>query len=216
MAKSKITVTRALVELKRLDARIAQAIRTGTFSAVQVGQGDKAKVLHSAKQVSTVRGEINASFQSVESLLKNRVAVKSAIVASNAVVMVTLGEASMTVAEAIDLKATLPLRKQLITEVKSQMAKAKQAAEVSNTRMESEINTQIQALLGADKAKHEPATLKMITDTQKGMKEQTLIAEDLVVEKLKTLEADLLNIETELDFVLSESNALTSVEVDLG
>ena len=82
--------------------------------------------------------------------------------------------------------------------------------------MESEINTQIQALLGADKAKHEPATLKMITDTQKGMKEQTLIAEDLVVEKLKTLEADLLNLETELDFVLSESNALTSVEVDLG
>lgn len=210
---TKMTVTRALVELKRLDSQIELATNTGVFAAATVGKNDFTKVLNSHKTKAEIRSVINGSFQKVEDLIAHRTKLKNAIVASNAVTQVTLGEKRMTVAQAIDLKATLPARQNLASAVKSQLAKTKAAVDMGNTKMEAEIQAQTTALLGADKSKQDAATLQMIAETQKSQKELAVVDEDFVRAKLEEIEADILNIKTELDFVLSESNALTQIEV---
>lgn len=212
---AKISIVRALTELKRLDARIDQAIRSGVFAGAAVGRGEKLRVVNSKKSTYDVTLEIRASFQKVSDLVSNRAKLKSAIVASNAVTKVTLGGKEMTVADAIDLKATLPSMKKLAAEVATQTNRVRAAVTQQNDRLEAEINAQTQALLGADKAKQDAATLQMIDTTQRDMKEQSMIAEEFVKAQVDDLTAQIADIETELDFVLSESNALTTVEVDL-
>lgn len=211
---AKISITRALVELKRLDARIDRAISSGVFSAVQLGTDNAtAKVMNSQKSVEDVKKEINASFQSVDSLIANRSELKAAIVASNAVTTVELAGTRMTVAAAIELKATLLTRKTYLAGVRTQLASAKTLADRANVKMNEEILAATNALLGGQKEVKDTAMVDAIAATQRKQKEASVIQQSFVETRMKELEDVVLNIETELDFVLSESNALTVVEI---
>lgn len=208
------SITRALVELKRLDARILQAIASGTFTAVQVGKGAGAKVAGSHKTVHQAGVDANASFQQVDKLIKNRAELKAAIVASNAVTKVEVGGVSMSVAEAIDLKATLPLRKQYLAGVRTQLVKANTTVEQLNAKLEADIKTSNDALLGGQKEMKDTALADQIAEKQREQREASVIGKAIVEDKMQKIEESILDIETELDFVLSESNALTMITVE--
>ena len=208
------SITRALVELKRLDARILQAIASGTFTAVQVGKGATAKVAGSHKTVQQAGVDANASFQQVDKLIKNRAELKAAIVASNAATKVEVGGVSMSVAEAIDLKATLPLRKQYLAGVRTQLVKANTAVEQLNAKLEADIKTSNDALLGGQKEMKDTALADQIAEKQREQREASVIGKAIVEDKMQKIEESILDIETELDFVLSESNALTLITIE--
>lgn len=211
MTAKTMTITRALVELKRLDARISSAVTSGMFSGVQVGVGQKART-SIGKSVNEVKDSINASFQSVEDLIAQRMKLKAAVVASNAKVEVVLSDKRMTVAGAIDLKATLPARKAYLSAVKSQFSKAKIQVETNNTKLEADLQSQLNTLLGANAATSQE-TIEILTKNARDDRQASLIQQDLIERKLNALEEEILAIETELDFVLSESNALTTITV---
>ena len=107
MTMQKISVTRALVELKRLDERIGKAISGGLFIARTVGRDTNKKVVGSSDSVAAVEKRIQGSFDKVTSLITNREKIKSALVMSNATTHVSIMGRNVTVAEAIELKSTV-------------------------------------------------------------------------------------------------------------
>jgi hypothetical protein len=93
-----LTVTKALVELKLLDSRIHNGI--AKLSSVEVIEGDRPP--SGFKSVDEFNQAATSLLQSVQDLISRRQKIKNAIVKSNAVALVTIGRAEMTVAEAID------------------------------------------------------------------------------------------------------------------
>lgn len=109
MHTESMTVTHALTQLKILDSRIDKAIEEGTYiTAIQPKSY--------AKPVETVTAEITGAMQRVNAMIARYNAIKMAVVMSNAVTKVKIGDSATeyTVAEAIELKAHGISKKQLL------------------------------------------------------------------------------------------------------
>lgn len=212
---TKISVTRALVELKRLDERIAKAISGGQFIARTIGRDTKQKVVGSTDSVVDVEKKIQGSFDKVNALIVNRERMKSAIVMSNARTQVTILGKLVSVAEAIELKSTVAFRNMYLSVLRQQLTAERNQVEKSAIQLDAEIETSLNTLYGADSKKIDAETLKSVSDVKKNQKEQALLDSGKIDEKIAAVEADILNLTSELDFVLSESNAKTVIEVEM-
>lgn len=215
MTMQKISVTRALVELKRLDERISKAITGGLFISRTVGRDTNKKVAGSSDSVTVVEQRIQGSFDKVASLIANREKIKSALVLSNATTHVTVIGRTMTVAEAIELKSTVAFRTTYVGTLRHQLLQERSQVERANLALDAEIETSLNALYGADRTKIDAETIKAVGDVKRGQKEAALLDAGKIESKIEAVEADILNLSSELDFVLSESNAKTELEVDL-
>lgn len=215
MTMQKISVTRALVELKRLDERINKAITGGLYVARTVGRDTNKKVVGSSDSVTAVEQRIQGSFDKVTSLIANREKVKSALVMSNATTRVQVMGKSLTVAEAIELKSTVAFRTAYMTIMRQQLLQERAQVERANAALDAEIETSLNALYGTDRTKIDAETAKGVGDVKKSQKEVALLDPSKIESKIEAVEADILNLSSELDFVLSESNARTEIEVDL-
>lgn len=213
--KTKISVTRALVEIKRLDDRINKAIGGGVFIARTIGLNTNRKVVGVAETVAQTEARIQGSFDKVAALIANRAALKSALVLSNAQTLVTVLGTTMTVAEAIELKTTVSFRTTYMDRLKAQLFNYRELVERSNNALDAEIETSLNTLYGSDRSKVDSEAIKMVTEAKKNQKEQALLDPSKIEAKIEAVDAEILNLTSELDFVLSESNARTSVEVEL-
>lgn len=215
MTVQQISVTRALVELKRLDERISKAISGGQFVARTIGRDTNKKVVGSSDSVTAIEQKIQGSFDKVQNLITNREKMKSAIVMSNANTKVTILGRVISVAEAIELKSTVGFRTQYLNTMRGQLTSERNYVDKASAMLDAEIETSLNTLYGADSKKIDADTVKSVTDVKKSQKEQVLLDPSKVEEKIAAVEADILNLTSELDFVLSESNARTVIEVEL-
>lgn len=215
MTMQKISVTRALVELKRLDERITKAIASGVFVARTVGRDTNKKVVGSSDSVTAVEQKIQGSFDRVTSLISNREAIKSALVMSNATTRVKVMGRDLTVAEAIELKSTVAFRTSYVNTLRAQLLQERAHVDRANTMLDAEIETSLNALYGTDRTKIDAETAKSVAEVKKSQKEAALLDAGKIETKIEAVEADILNLSSELDFVLSESNARTEIEVNL-
>lgn len=100
MNKEKMTVHRALAELKTIDDRIAKAITSTTFSRSNKHSNTKID----GKTIDEYKADVRSAFDSVNDLIRRRNAMKRAVVLSNATTMVTIGDETIPVAVAIEMK----------------------------------------------------------------------------------------------------------------
>lgn len=215
MTLQTISVTRALVELKRLDERISKAIGSGLFVSRTIGRDTYKKAVGTSDSVTAVEQKIQASFDRVSSLISNREKVKSALVLSNATTRVKVLNRDMTVAEAIELKSTVATRNALLAAMRGQLALERTQVERAAAQLDAEIETSVNALYGTDRTKIDADMIKSVGDVKRSQKEVALLDPAKIESKIELLEADILNLTSELDFVLSESNARTEITVDL-
>ena len=215
MAIQNISITRALVELKRIGERISTATSQGKFVAVQVGQETKAKVQGSNASIADTVAQIQGSFDKVDALIKNRSALKAAIVKSNANTNVVILGQTMTVAEAIELKSTVNFREQYLNTLRYQLTNARNVIDRSNNELEASIEKLLTTMYGSDKTKVDADSYNIVATPQKANKLLSLIDPVGVEKRIEKLQEEINNINSEIDFVLSESNARTTVAVDL-
>lgn len=210
----KMSITRALVELKNYDDKITRAIHGGRYVAYTTGQNQNLKV-STGKSVEETNREIQSSFDKVNSLMANRAKLKAAIVKSNANTIVNILGTSMTVAEAIDYKTQLPLMEAFYSSVSTQNMKAKRDVETANAKLEEIIEKHVSTVYGNDKSK----VSKEVVDEVRAVQERQLLAKVLdpvnVDAFLSEYNDKVSNLRGEIDFTLSESNARTEIEVDL-
>lgn len=102
MTNEKMTITKALSELKVLGNRITAEIRSATFCNVSK---HTMRTLN-GKNISDVRAEMQGNYDKIVALINRNNAIKKAVNKANASTIVSISGEQMTVAEAIYMKQT--------------------------------------------------------------------------------------------------------------
>lgn len=208
----KMTIHRALSELKLIDARIEKAI-----NAVEpTGLMQLNKPINGFISKEDFEKDVKAKFQSVTDLIERKNTIKSAIVKANGVTLVKIGEKTMTIADAINFKTVIEVKKNLI----NQLSKKHNSVKAQFTRENEKVNNvaleNAKIMIGKqgdDRVKPTDEDVKNIVEPFVKRNEFHLVDPlkvDELTEKLQ-LEVDIF--EAEVDAVLSEINAITIIEI---
>ena len=216
MTKEKMTIHKALAELKTMDDRINKAIRETTYVIA---------VKHSAEKINGMtvvkfKDKIKSDYQKVTDLIARRDAMKRAVVLSNATTKVDIGGNEYTVAEAIEMKNHgMEFRSALLRSMSSAyIAAQNDLARNGGENLEKKAEQYVLAVIAA-----QPKDSKMSVDSD-AMKalRQTYIENntyDLVdpmdiAKVMENLDAEINEFNAEVDAALSCSNALNVIEFE--
>jgi uncharacterized membrane protein YgaE (UPF0421/DUF939 family) len=204
-----MSIHRALAELKTYDDRIKRAI-ANDFVIANKRSNDKIR----GKSIDEVKSQIQGSFDSFFALTENQRRIKSAIVLSNANTRVKIGGTEYTVAEAIERKAKIVHDEALLLALKNQFNSQNEKVEKENTELPQKLETYLQAILG-EKDKRTVEDIESHTKAFENRNKFELIDPCDIAKQIEKLEQAVTAFKTEVDYVLSESNATTFVEIDL-
>lgn len=216
MTKETMTVHKALAELKVMDSRIAKSIQEGSYIVANKHSNEKIKGM----TIADYKDFMKASHNKVTDLINRRNAIKRAVVLSNANTIVTIGDKTMTVCEAIEYKNHgMDFKTAYLRTLATQNAVAQnELIRHSGETLEKEAERYVLAVIQA-----QPKDNKMSVDSEamKKLREEYIknntydLIDPLNVAKMiqeMTDEIDAFN--TEIDAALSVSNALTIVEIE--
>ncbi len=209
-----ISITRALVELKTLEDRIQAAIRSGQFIGPARGR-ETQKTMADAKKSSLNDAEavIKGSFDKVESLIEYRQKLKGAVIQSNATTFAKLGDVEYTVAQLIEMKGTVGFYETFVNTLRSQRTQVVNMVDKANAELESQINALLLSVYAKDKTKVAESDVEAIAKPQRDAKEQSVFDPCEIDKKIEKIQEKITSLKSELDFVLSESNARTTITV---
>jgi hypothetical protein len=201
---AELTVTRALAELKHLSNVIKKQTALVNFTTL----------LTKANRHQIVPEQFNktckADFQSLTDLLKRHDTLKSAIIASNATTKVTIGTETLTVAEVIERRQSLPIKKALLDRMRNQRDLVQRQFEAANVQMETELQRFLEVQFGnSSKTPEIEATSKQFRDSRRSE-----ILDPLTIDaEISKLSEYIDNYDKEANLVLSESNAVTKLKL---
>lgn len=204
----KISIHRALTELKMLNHRIEAA--TNEVSAVLANRKSNSKI--NGVEMQEYEKQMQASYDKVVSLIDYRNRIKALVVESNAKTKVIVGKEEMTVAEAIERKQSIQYEKKLLEVMQQQYRSAVNTVAKENDALPAKLETYLVNILG-NKEKQSPEEVKLHTETFMKRNEYELIDPMNIKKKIEALSNRIEEFESEVDAVLSESNATTFIEV---
>ena len=211
---TKMSITRALAEVKRLDDRIAREINTGRFVDVTIGRNQNQKVANSNQTVAEVKTAIEGSFDRIKQLMQNREAIKAAIVMSNATTKVTVNGKQYTVAEAIELKKSVVLKEMFLSSLRRHQMTTQASVDQHRAKLADTIERSLQAVYSsANGTKITEEQYTAIAKPQEERSEPAMLDPRDIAKQIRELDEEVSVIKSELDFVLSESNARVDIEV---
>jgi len=208
MATSRMSVHRGLAELKLYGNKIetlsnSQFVVANKLSNKTIG----------GRTVDELTNQIKGHFDKMVALIENRKRIKDAIVQSNAVTIVDIGDREMTVAQAIERKNSVEFEKQFLYNLKRQFMAENGAVEKANNELPSKLETYLEKTLGTEKREIE--TVKALTKVFEDTNKYGLIDPSHIQNYITKLEEEINDFETKVDYSLSEVNATTFFEVDL-
>jgi hypothetical protein len=203
-----LSITRALNEIKLLDARIRREILEGNFIGVQIGK----KPINNYYTPEDFTKRIQASMDAVKALTKRRNEIKSAIVESNARTSVSVAGRVYSVAAAIERKTSIEYDRLLLNQLRHQLIGSLQTIASENQRAKDRLDKQIDQMLGQDR-KDKQAEIDVFTkafnETNEAKKIDPLELQKVIDDLQRSIE----DWDNEIDFILSESNVRTMIEV---
>jgi hypothetical protein len=200
----KISITQGLAELKLLDKRITTHLKHLRWTDVSTESN--------RVDAEKVKARAEAEYQSYMDLVKRRDSIKRAIVLSNATTRVKVGDWEGTVAEAIEHKGSIDYKRRLLESMKEQLKESRGKYEAAKSQLDSRLERLLQSELGKD-VKTNPDTLAALTNTFRAQNKVDLIDPLDLATKIAALEEEIVSFETNVDWVLSEANGRTTVEI---
>lgn len=201
-----LSIARALVELKTLDARINKIISNTNYIIC------KTKNKNYQYNEDDFKKMVESDYQSLNDLISRRDQIKNAIVLSNSKTEVEVGGRKMTVSQAIEFKKTIQYKKIILDSMKRQKQYATVESEAHRQRVQQKIDDNIKIVCGKD-AKPDASAIQTITESI-SKSDPIEVFDPLGLEKvIKELETEIENFSANVDYVLSESNALTQITV---
>ncbi len=203
-----ITITRALAELKLLDNKINKKIDESEFVHFL---SKKNKAVNNLDHLNV---NSKASFQSITDLINRRKMLKSAIILSNASTLVKLNNETITVAEVIETKQLVEFYKKLLTKMKQNREQVLNLVEKHNYSMDNDLQKLLEISFG--KTSNTKTNTDDIDNISKTFREQNRadILDSINLDsKIKDVEHTITQYETESNFVLAESNAITKIKI---
>ena len=201
----RMSVTQALPELKLLEKRIDKVTDT-----IQ----DWCKVSHNGAPVDKDKHkkETEALLQSFTDLVKRRDTIKRAIILSNAATKVKIASWEGTVAEAIEYKSSIRIKRGLLDGMKECLQARRSEYETMKGQVDGRLERLLQSELGKD-VKTNPETITALTNSFRENNKVELVDPLDLAAKVANLEEELDAFETNVDWVLSQANATTMIQV---
>lgn len=211
MTTEKMSVHKALCELKTIDARIEKTIRATTY--VFANKHNNTKV--NGMSLGDFCVEIKANHKSAQDLIARRDAIKRAVTLSNATTTVMISGKEFTVAEAIDFKNhTIPLKSDMLSKMASDNMRARSAADAANgSALEARADEYIKSLYGNVDMKGASEEIKKVRADFIAAQTTELVDPLKITDEMATLEKEINDFTVEIDSALSVSNALTELEI---
>jgi len=207
MSNVNMSVHRGLSELKLYNNKIV-TLNSGSF-VVANKQSNKTI---GGRSVDDVNNLIKGNFDSMVALIENRKRIKDAIVKSNAVTNVTVAGKVMTVAEAIERKASVEFERNFLRVLQNQFAQQNNIVEQQNSQLQTKLESFLQSTLGE---KRDTNTVKDLTKTFEDNNKFVLIDPNHIQDYIQKLEKNIDEFASQVDYTLSESNATTFFDVEL-
>lgn len=216
MTQEKMTVHRALAELKTMDDRICKAIDNVKYAMA---------VKHSAEKINGIsvndfKASIKDGYKKVKDLMARRDAMKRAVVLSNASTKVKVGDIEYTVAEAIEMKNhgveyKKVLRQRMVNDWNmARIELERNSGEAIEKRAE-------QYVLNVIAAQPKDSKMSVDSEAMKAMRKDYIANNtyDLIdplnlASEMEVLMEEINEFETEVDAALSVSNAVTVIEFE--
>lgn len=200
------SITRCLVELKTLDNRINKLIGSTTFITY------KTKNKNYNYSEDDFKKGVLSDYQSLTDLIERRQKIKNAIVLSNATTEVEIAGKKMTVSQAIEFKNTIAYKMNLLDSLKRQRQHVTIETETHKMRVQQKIDENVRIICGKD-SKPDAQVIHTVSEgIAKG--DPIEVFDPLSIDKvIKDLEETIEDFNANVDFVLSESNALTMVSL---
>ena len=216
MNTEKMTIHKALAELKTMDDRINKTIRSTSYVLAAKHSAEKINGV----KVNNFKEQMRSGYQKVTDLIKRIDAMKRAFVLSNATTKVKIGDNEYTVAEAIEMKNHgMEFRSTLLRQMNSDyIAAQNDLARNGGEALEKKSEQYVLAVIAA-----QPKDSKMSADSDvmKGLR-QTYIENNTydlidpldITKVMEALDAEINEFNAEVDAALSVSNALTVIEFE--
>lgn len=211
MTTEKMTIHEALSELKVIGSRIEKEIAHANFVITNKHSNDKIN----GQSIEDYKANVTSTYQKIRDLIRRRTAIKKAVVKSNAVTEVTIGDETMTVAEAIEYKNTgidylVLLNNKMINEytsVKSNVTRANGDALIERA------NDHIIRLYGGKEKDVSASVIEEARTNFISMNSLDIIDPINVDKEINSLTDYIDNFRSKVDSALSVSNATTIIEV---
>lgn len=212
MTTEKMSVHKALCELKTLDSRIQKSIQQAVF----VFANKHANTKISGVPVGEYSAEVKAAYQSVKDLIARRDAIKRAVTLSNAAVKVVIGGKEYTVAEAIEMKnhgiSHLQL---LLRKLETDNQRARRESDNNNGEaLEGRADEYVKSLYGNVDMKGASEEIKKVRADFIAAQTMEIVDPIGIGTEMERLEKEINDFTVEIDSALSVSNALTELTIE--
>ncbi len=205
---NKMTIHRALSELKLIGARIEKQIE----ELLPSGTKSKNSLVNGMHEKEKFEAATKEKYQSTVDLIDRKDKIKSAIVKANALTKVFVAKQEMTIADAITLKTGIAFKKKLVEHLKKRHNANKAALAKSNDTVDANALQLASVALGKQNVKVNDADAQAAMATYLENNRFHMV-DPLDVEKIiSEQESYIASFEAEVDAVLSEVNAVTTIE----
>lgn len=202
------TLTRALVELKLYDSKIQKAIQ----ELKPVSYSINKIVVDYRQTADEFVKNYNAQMQSIQDLRNNKVILKNALMKANAETKLKIGEKEYTILEALNRKTDIQTEQYLINTLKQHL----NVAVSKSNQIKDAVESNIEKTINSKSSSSGNQSKDYIQTVRESYKDQLpeLVNADVVEKLVKEKEEEIAEFISEVDFALSEVNAITKISVD--
>lgn len=211
MNKEKMTIHKALAELKVLDKRIVDAMSDAIFVANKKNNQEKVY----GQTPDAFNKSAFVAYDKISDLIKRRNAIKSAINVSNAATKVEIGGVSYTVVEAIDKKNHgMEFYVELRDYIVNQWNRAKIEMEKNNSQLQAKAEKFTTDMMGGKENAVKGEDYDACVNTYIKSNSVEMLDPIGIEKKIAELDDMINSFMPEVDAALSVSNALTTIEIE--
>ena len=208
-----ITITRALTRIKSIDKLLEKELSDNqTPFVVAIKKDSKIAGFENKESYMTA---VKARLQSINALINEKTKLKNAILKSNSVTKVIIAGKEYTVSDAIAMKEIIEKKNLLLAKLNNDYAQASFTMDKENERAKVSAENYIINIFGSDKTSNKNLSDEIENATKAYMDRNSYSLCDpiSIKNKINELEKEIIEFRDEVDLVLSESNAKTSIEV---
>ena len=212
MTTEKMTIHKALAELKLIDARITKSIQESTYCVANRHSNEKIKGI----SIDEVNKIIQGGYDKASDLITRRNAIKRAVVLSNAVTTVKVGDTEYTVAEAIEMKNHgITFKEYLMNTMVGQYNNAQAIILKENgSDLEKRAEQYVTGIYGSKEGKTNTDDFEKTKQDFMRANTVELIDPIKILDKINSLEKEINDFKIDIDSTLSTSNAITEIEIN--
>ena len=206
----KITVNRALIEVKTLEKRIEKQIQNFNPFSLQIGQN-----LSPAEQEKKKEFESQAKSdnQSIIDLINRYRKLKAAIAVSNAITTIYYNKQSWLIVELLEHKRSLDFERHWLHQYKTVFAKITTDYEKYTKQTQERLDKLLAVTFAKESSKVKPDEYDAVAKPFLTNNQPEYIDPLNIKMQIEVLEKTIEDLEQEVNIILTESNARTEIEI---